>query len=606
MMGLKYLILFLVIFVLCEPSYCQAELTLPVEFQNLSISSKALSKKFEFTLDSNTTDTSQSFALDTTGLILHLVASPKIKDGNTKIRIFSSDGTEVQTYKFIDSTVFALVEPQKAYSIYEEIIPKCDDLIMAFTFDQASIICPDKEMFKLYENIMIDKDTSFKINLRKPEEFYSAALTLPENTKFAEKFTNISVNLGDTGSSILEFKRTPVNIADLLAVGKLCIVSKKKTSSKTELSNCSFVNINVNSVITFMTSFLDKDVSMIAPNLVFSFIPGRFNNLLHNYAFEFSEDIRSKDKPVEINSSSLDRYFLENNSSNFSINLGQIPAAAKKNRKNIFNLTNPIELNRTLNDASFSVPLNNLDAFLTLSLNNMSLDVFLNNLSLAGNENLLNVFNLSTNNNIIIKNLLDPPSPEKDKQRLQTIAPSSLIISSYLPDKLSNLKISRDYTFVEQVVAPSVDDKGKPIEIVNNKSKADLVLSKNFLNIDLSNQINPFGLTIEKTSTLLNNKSFTMQGSVTGFLLPPDFRPVLENGYRATVQFTMTINLINDELLKIIYSDLKTKDETPLTNFFGSSFLPLGKYDVNLEFDSDRTKLFQNAGVVKPEVKSDK
>jgi hypothetical protein len=108
-----------------------------------------------------------------------------------------------------------------------------------------------------------------------------------------------------------------------------------------------------------------------------------------------------------------------------------------------------------------------------------------------------------------------------------------------------------------------------------------------------------FLLPVEKTTTLLNNALFNMQGSVSGFLLPPDFRPVLEGGYRAGVEFMMTINLTNNETLKIIYADLKTRDETPLTNFFNFSYLPLGIYDVKLGFDSDRTKLFQEGGVLK-------
>ena len=726
MSGLKYLIqvrLFFIffllsaIFVLCEHSYCQTELTLPTEFQNLSTNARVLGKKFTFTLDSDTNGTSQSFVLDKTGFILHLVPSPKITNGGTKIRIFLSDGTEIQTYNFIDDTVFALVDSEKSYSIYEEIIPKCDDFVKAFEFDQSSVICPDSELLKLNENIMIDKDTSFRISLRKPEEFYSAVLTLPENTQLVKNFTNINVSLGDIGDSEPGFKRAPVNIASLLAVGKLCIVSKKKTSSITELSSCSLVNKNVNSIITFKNSLtatpskaiitlsgipagtnalvvevtfdnavlklggtsadngeivfsdadsirissdinlpstvkltvdltgvavgtspflvknildmlgssgvaipgvmaavdissisvapsststysMDKDISMGVLNVVFSLIPGRFNTLLHNYVFEFAEDIVSTDSPVEINSISPEKYFFKNNKSGFNINLGQISTVAKKNRKNIFSLTNPIELNRTLNNASFAVPLNNLDASLTLSLNKTNLNIFLNNVSLMGNENPLNAFNLSTNNNIVIKNLLDSPQ-KKDKQRFQITPSSSLIISSYLSDKLSNLTISRNYTFVEQIVAPSVDDKGKPIEVVNNKSKADLILLKNLSAIDLSRQISSFLLPIEKTTTLLNNASFTMQGNVSGFLLPPDFRPVLEDGYRAGVEFTMTINLTNNETLKIIYADLKTKDETPLTNFFNFSYLPLGIYDVDLKFDSDRMKLFQKGGVLK-------
>ena len=135
--------------------------------------------------------------------------------------------------------------------------------------------------------------------------------------------------------------------------------------------------------------------------------------------------------------------------------------------------------------------------------------------------------------------------------------------------------------------------------MINNKSKADLSLSKGFSNIDLTDKTSPFSLLTEKPSVLLKNKSFTKQGSITGFLSPPDFRPVLEDGYRATIKFSMTVALANSEALKIIYADLKTKDETPLVNFFSFSFLPLGKYEVDLKFDSDRTNLFEKAGLIK-------
>lgn len=596
-------VLFFVILFLtaCEPSYSQTELTLPSEFQNLSVNARALSKKFDFTLDSSTINTNQNFVLDKAGLILHLVPVPKIKDKNTKIKIFSNDGIEIETYKFIDDTIFALVDPQKSYSIFEEIVPKCDDFIKAFGFEQVSVICPDTELFKLYGNIIIDKDTSFKINLQKPGDFYSATLILPENTQLvpSDDFTNIHVDL-DSGSSLpLGFQRPSVNIANLLSVGNLCFIGKKKSTSKSELANCSFVNNNVNSIITFKSSFKDKDISVITPNIVFSYTSGRFSSFLHTYVFEFSEDIKSKNTPLEINASSPQKYFFENNDSSFSINLGQILTTVKKNRKNVFSLTNPIEINKTLNDNFFSVPLDKTEAIITLTLSNMSFDTFLSNISLTANENLSNVYNLSTNNNIIIKNFSDPDSEINNKKRFATTAFDSLLISSYLPDMLSDLKIIRDYTFVEQVVAPSVDDKGKPIEVINNKSKADLSLSKSFSNIDLTDQTSPFSLLIEKSSVLLNNKSFTKQGSITGFLSPPDFRPVLEDGYRATVAFTMTVNLINNEALKIIYTDLKTKNETPLTNFFSFSFLPLGKYEVDLKFDSDRIKLFEKAGLIK-------
>ena len=49
----------------------------------------------------------------------------------------------------------------------------------------------------------------------------------------------------------------------------------------------------------------------------------------------------------------------------------------------------------------------------------------------------------------------------------------------------------------------------------------------------------------------------------------------------------------------MLHSDLKTKEETPLTNFFEFSFLPEGTYAVNLIFNGEREKLFQKAGIMK-------
>ncbi len=721
-------VILLLLFICTNLGFCQTELTLPTEFQNLPLNTKALEKNFSFTVDSNTAGTAQNFILDKTGFILHLVPSPKIKDSNTKLRIFSNDGIELQTYKFIDDTIFALADPLKTYSIFEEITPDCNNLTTIFGLDPSSTICPNSELFKLNENLMITKDTSFKISLRAPADYFSLALSLPNDTQFSqqEDFSNIKVSIGDISSlsnSGVEVNRPSVNIANLLNLGNLCLVSKKKTASKTEITNCSFINNNVNSIISFKNSliatpskviitvsgiptgtntfiletpfdnailklngastdngnvtflnadsnkieifsdmnlpatvklaidltgiktgtspisvgniilgtngaaitgamaaidissiavalsptstyFTDKDISMGVINALFPFIHGRFNTTLsHNCIFEYEENFKSSNAAIEITNSSPEKYFFENNSSNFSINLGEILPIAKKNKKNVFTLNNPIEINKTLNDISFSIPLDKAESLVTLtSLNNMNFDIFFSNLSLNGIESPSNSYKLSTNNNIIIKNLPESDTTTNNKTRLQTTPTNSLIVSSYLPEKLSSLIVNRDYTFVEQFTAPSVDEKsGKAVEVINNKSRADLTLSKSFLNLDLLNQPNSFTLALEKPSVLLNNKSFTKQGSISGFLLPPDSRPVIEADYRATIKFTTAtnLNLSNSETLKIIYADLKTRNETPLTNFFSFSYLPFGTYNVNLRFDSDRTKLFQNADLMK-------
>ncbi len=581
-------------------AYSQVKQTLPPEFTGLPIAGRALSKEFEFILDSNSVGTSQNFVLDKTGLILHLTPSPKIKNENTKLRVFSNDGTEVKLYDFINGTLFALVSPDETYSIYQEIVPNCDELINIFSLAPSSTICPSSELFKLYERIMIAGDTSFKINLRNPIDSYSLDLVLPENTELIqpEDFTNVNILQNRILDSGIGFTRSPVNVSNLLTAGELCFVGRKKNASKLTIQSCSHVDSSVNSLISFKDSFTNVFAPSTMSNIVFSFLHNGFQNLSHSYIFEYAEDIKSEDAPVKIDKSSAQKLFFVNYGSKFNVNLGQVITVAKKiNKKNIFTLNNPIEINKILNDHSFTFTVDSLDPIITLTLGNTSFNISLENLTLSGSENSASSFIVSAKNNIVIDNLAEPESMDNLNQQLQVDSVDNLIISSYVPDTLPNLTANTGYVFVEKFIAPSVDDNGKPIDVINNKSKADLIISKDFLNIDFKSQTGPFMIDIEKASNLLNNKSFTKQGNLSGFLLPPDLRPVIQSGYRANVSFAMSINLISNETLEIIYSDLKTKDETALTNFFNFSYLPLGKYDVKLEFDADRTKFFEAAGI---------
>lgn len=580
--------------------FCQTKLTIPNGFMNLSANSRAIEKDFKFTLDSGTNGATQNFTLDKTGVILHLVPAPKIKDSTTKLRIFSNDGKKIQTYDFIDGTVFALVDPQFTYSVFQEIVPDCSVINKALNLDPASTICPSLEMYKLYENIMISEDTSFKITLRVPSEFYSIPLSIPQNTQqlSSDDFSNIKASVAELGNSSISLNRSSVNIASLLNLGTLCFASKRKSAPKTEPVNCNFVNNNTGSIISYKNSFLNKDL-LNQFNLVFSFVPGKFNALSHSYLFGYQEDVKSDNPPVEINASSPQKYFFENNTSDISINLGQISYVAKKNKKGTYVISTPITIDKVLNDSAVIIPLNKLDPLINLTFNNMTFEAVLSNISIASSETPASTYNISIGNNVVIQNLIEL---DDAANRLQTSSEEGLFVSSYLPEKLSNLTLNREYTFVEQFRAPSVDSEtGKAIEVVNNKSRADLTFTKKISNIDLVGQANLYTALIERPTILLNNKSFTQQGSVSGFIAPPDLRPVIESGYRSTIEFNMTLNLANSETLKILYADLKTKDETPLTNFFSFSYLPFGIYDGVLKFDSDRIKFFQNAGIVKTE-----
>ena len=121
-------IIFIIIF-LCPASYGQLELTTPTEFQSLSVNARALEKDFEFTADELSSKNVQNLSLDKTGVILHLVPSPKIKNDKTKLIVISTDGKEENLFTFKDGTLFALVDPEKTYSVIQEITPDCSLLV---------------------------------------------------------------------------------------------------------------------------------------------------------------------------------------------------------------------------------------------------------------------------------------------------------------------------------------------------------------------------------------------------------------------------------------------------------------------------------------------
>ena len=602
--GNLYIALIMFFFTTTLKMLAQEQLQLPTEFQNISVNLKALEKDFEFILNPESSKVTQNFILDKTGVILHLKPSSEIKNNTTKIRIFSTTGEESEMFHFIDNSLFALVDPEKTYYIVQEIIPSCDRLTKIFNLDNSASICPDSIAYKLYNNIMIDNDTSLPINLQTPSEFYKIPLSLPPNTQQSTQENNQNpITIITTKSSETKTENPKnINLASLLKSGRLCFVSGAKSNDKAALSECSFTDPNIKSLIIFKNNFKEKMISNQNTNLLFSFLPNKFNTLNHDILFEFNEDIKSQNKAVEITRQSQEQLHFDNYDSNLKIKLGQIIPIKTRVKKNIFNLNNPIVLNKVLNKTTINIPLGEIEAIIN-PFTDMSKDSFLTNLQIKGIENKSpNSFNISIDNNIVIKNLLDPISDTNTMSKAQiTTSQDNLEITSYLPEGTFNLTFIRSYSSVEQTTAPSTDEKGKPIEIVNNKSRVDLVLSKNFSNNQLTSISDSLKLDIEKSSRLLDNKDFKDELSLSGFLSPPDRRPVIEEGYRATIELSMTINLKPDNFLKITYSDLKAKDETPLTNFFNFLFLPSGTYDANIKFDSDRTKLFQKAGVIKLE-----
>lgn len=621
-----FIFIFLFTFTYIQPSYSQAELELPAEFQSLSTNSRALEKSFEITADKDSSQVTQNLVLDKTGFILHLVPSPKIKDDNTKLFVISETGEGVELFNFIDNTLFALVDPEKSYSIIQEIKPNCNSLIENFELDKQNTICPDTEAFKLFENIKLSNDTSFRIRLKTPTEFYSIPILIPESTEQLDNSFNlvevinpeefIEIPEGPPEAELnteqIDLNSQDINISNLLKAGKLCIVSRNKTSKIKQSKDCNFSDNDVKAIITFKEDLKNKNILENNLNIVYSFLSNLFTNSTHELFFELSQRKEPISIATIINKKSKRKLLLEGYDYNLSLNLGKVKKAKNTLNKNIFSLKNPFELTKLLKRISIIIPFEKLEAIINpfTDLNNNSV---LTNLTINSNEtsNTNNTLKISIENNILVENLIEPtPSPSPTPNTTlstQITSPSSeteennLEIISYFPNDILDFTLNKTYTFVEQNIQPSVDDEtGESIEIVNNKSKADFIFSKIFDNTDVTNITDSLVFNIKSPSKILEeNQGVKDQVTLSGFLVAPDLRPVLEEGYRATFEVSMLINLGGKSSLNISYSDLKTMDEVTITNFFNFSFLPRGLYNSTIRFDANREELFKANGIVK-------
>lgn len=637
-----------------QNGFCQSQGSLPEQFKSLSINSRALQKTTKVTASKDSSETNQSIVLDKTGVILHLSAPLSLLSNNT-IRVFSDDGEETEIFNFIDGTLFALVDPQNSYSIIQEIKPNCDELIKKFSYNSATTICPDTIAYKLYENIMISSDTSYKIFLSPPIESYSIPINLPANTSQLDDSFNIVEILVPQEPVETELNVEQLNnknTANLLTQGKLCLVSSTKSAPISKISECSFVNKDVKVITVFKENFSQNKTFDKNLNLVLPFPGGIFKFLNHELLFNLRKGIESKDPKIEISKQSKKKFFLNNYNYDLKLNLGQIAISKNRIKKNIFTLKTPVELNKTLNKTTVNIPFTKLEAIIN-PFNDTTKDSVLTAIEISGTEKTNpNNFKVSIENNITLKNaeptstpsptpsqspspnptpaklrVIDTnstpqptssvtpsststPSPSATPSPLSTPSPTSTAssqlqgdnvqITSYFPNDIVNLVLDRIYSYIEADTSPSIESNGKAIEITDNKSNIDLTFSKNFNNVDLTNPTDSLVLDIDKTSTFLNSQAFNDQVKFSGILTPPDFRRLLETDYRATIEISMTTNLNINNLLKINCSDLKTKDESPLTNSFQFSSIPSGEYNAIVMFDSDRQKLFERAGVIKP------
>ncbi len=593
------------------PVFSQTQLPLPDQFKSITINSRALEKDFELTANKNLNSISQSIALDKTGLILHLVPSPKIKNNNTKLRVISDDGTELEIFTFTDGTFFTLVDSAKTYSIIQEIIPDCNLIKGNFSFDDnTTTICPDSIAYKIYSNIMILTDTSFRITLKTPTEFYSIPLLLPENTEQIKEqsFINISTEGSQTSESNV------VNISKLLTIGELCLVSS--TLSSSGASDCSFSNSSINIITSYKDNLKIGDtLSNNNTDLLATFIINTFKTLQHEFIFKITDSTETTNESTAITLESPKKLFLDTYNYNLTLNLGTLKKGKTVLKKNIFTLKNPFEINSLLNQLSLMIPVNSLEGIVNL-FSDPKTESVLTNISISSDS-----VNSSINNNIVVSNLLEPtptpslstptptPTPKQSNTQLSQLTQTSqteptpseeaenINIKIYFPNNTKNITFSKTYTFVEQNTAPSVDEKGKAIEIINNKSRIDYKLSKELKNLEPSND--NIAVELESISSILKDKNLKNPVNLTGYLIPPDFRPILETGYRATFEVSMIILLDDLNSIDLMYSDLKTMDETPLTNFFKFDFVPQGIYNAVVKFDADRKKFFSDLGILK-------
>ncbi len=591
---------------LISPVLSQTQLPLPDQFKFITTNSRALEKDLELTVSKDLNNISQSIALDRTGLILHLVPSPPIKDSNTRLKVVSDDGTELEIFTFTNGTLFTLIAPDKTYSIIQEITPDCDLIKSNFSLDdKTTTVCPDSIAYKIYSNIMILTDTSFKITLKTPIEFYSIPITLPESTEQTEKQSFIEVT--NDSSINTQSTESTINVAGLLKTGELCLVSSVASSSGA--SNCSFSNSSINTITSYKKNLQSQEIFNNI-NLLSTFLANTFKTLQHEFIFIATDSTETSNKSTQITTDSQNKLFLDSYNYNLTLDLGKIKKGKTLLKKGVFILKNPFEINSLLKQFSLTVPINNLDGIINI-FSNPKTESLLTSISITNNS-----VDSSIKNNVLIPNSFEPtptpmptptPTPEelntkpsKTAQSFQvqpTPTEENINIKIYLPNNTKDFIFSKTYTYIEQNTAPSVDEKGKAVEIINNKSKIDYIFSKEIDNFDQNN--NKITVELEPLSNILKDKIFKNPVILTGFLIPPDFRPVLETGYRATFEINMIINLDDLNSVDLIYSDLKTKDETALTNFFEFDFVPQGIYNAIIKFDADRNKLFQDAGVLK-------
>lgn len=629
----------------------------PREFGFLTPNSKATTKSFTFSVTPESSSIDQNFNLDVTGTILHNPLMIQM----TEILLLDQNNNEIQYIDLEDGTLFALLESDKSYKVIQSITPECSNLIMGFDISETEVLCPDKVLIKVIDELMVVSDVSLQISdlmLTSPNNTYLLGLSVPEstvqfnnfplleiseaNTSFnaqvledpiTEPTNNDEENNSDSGEDITDLIDSilnQVNIANLLSKGKLCIVSRAKAPQKKDRKklfsrSCQFDSPDIQTIVVYENDLRNKDLTPkqvirttiddegIAKSettheidLIFPFLNKAINRLNNEVVLNIKEDIETVNEPTELLTDSTNKFLFESGSYEINYNLGKINKQRERIKKRKFKLKNPVTANGTLKKTTFNTGTTQSNVIIN-PFTDATQESFLTNISYELNESNDGVKNIksSLKNNIVLRNQLDLDSNISSKVLAQTTENENLTYKAFIPEGTFDSIFTRTYSSIEQNIAPSVDETtGANKLIVNDKSRLDLTIQ------NTSEETNPTSsdtVTIQSTNpeTVFNNSSFMNQLMSSGFLIPPDFRPIVEDGYRATISFTMSIITMTNDTININYQELQTKDEVSITNFFNFSFLPLGDYDVDLKFNANRRKNFQTLGITIPPECSD-
>ncbi len=344
-----------------------------------------------------------------------------------------------------------------------------------------------------------------------------------------------------------------------------------------------------------------EEKSFEQPYLILPFLPKTFTMLNHNVILNISKNTKPINQPKEIDKDSQQKLFSDSYTFSLILDIGSISTLTSSLNRTTFSILTPVVINQELNKTIFELDQSRIETEI-FPFSNAKKSSVLTSINVQGaNKGNLTKFGISVNNNVLVMNLQDSESSKNQNLSFQVSANDNVKdkfqIQTYLPAIKSDVSVEEQYTFVEQDVVSMIDEKNKTTDVVTNKSKSEIIVTKLFMDLEL---FSPIAFDLQKPSILLDDGQFKSQFKASGILSPPSFNPIIEDGYRATITLSMLFMIDKDSTITWLYSDLKTKDENIFSNVFNFSFLPSGIYKCNIQFVGDREKLLLKSGAIKP------